>query len=161
MGKWSMKRFSILAALLALLGIAAYYVFKPKDEFIPTFIEPTAELAARGEKIYADNCAVCHGANREGQPNWRDPLPEGGLPAPPHDESGHTWHHPDPFLFLYVKEGGAPFMPQGMKSNMPGLGQVLKDADILAVLSFIKSRWAPEIQMRQKEITRRALAQQK
>jgi mono/diheme cytochrome c family protein len=52
-------------------------------------------------------------------------------------------------------------MPQGMKSNMPGLGQVLKDADILAVLSFIKSRWAPEIQMRQKEITRRALAQQK
>jgi mono/diheme cytochrome c family protein len=156
-----MKRFSILVVLLALLGIAAYYVFRPQEEFIPALIEPTAELAARGEKIYADNCAVCHGANREGQPNWREPLPEGGLPAPPHDESGHTWHHPDGFLFLYVKEGGEPFMPQGMKSNMPPFGHSLKDGDILAVLSFIKSRWVLEIQDRQRAITRRALAQQK
>jgi mono/diheme cytochrome c family protein len=152
----------IIAGLLVLaLGAAGYFTFFPKDEFIPSTIEPTAELAARGEKIYVDNCAICHGANREGQPNWREPLPEGGLPAPPHDESGHTWHHPDGFLFLYVKEGGELFMPKGMKSNMPPFGQNLKDADILAVISFIKSRWVPEIQERQRAITRRALAQQK
>ena len=33
------------------------------------------------------------------------PLPSGRMPAPPHDASGHTWHHRDDVLFRLVKEG--------------------------------------------------------
>ena len=53
----------------------------------------------RGQALYADSCAACHGANLEGQPDWRVPGADGILPAPPHDETGHTWHHDNQLLF--------------------------------------------------------------
>ena len=37
---------------------------------------------------------------------------------------------------------------------MPAFGQTLSDAEIWAVLAFIKSRWPEEIRARQAEITR-------
>ena len=48
-----------------------------------------------GQKVYGEYCASCHGANLEGQPDWKRRLENGRMPAPPHDESGHTWHHSD------------------------------------------------------------------
>ncbi|MFO7310413.1 MAG: c-type cytochrome, partial [Pseudomonadota bacterium] len=64
----------------------------------------SAEVIEQGRQIYADQCASCHGAQLEGQPDWKTPLPSGRLPAPPHDADGHTWHHPDDILFRIVKE---------------------------------------------------------
>ncbi|OUC05661.1 hypothetical protein RY27_25860, partial [Litorilinea aerophila] len=51
--------------------------------------------APDGEALYLEYCASCHGERGEGQPNWREPNAQGVYPAPPHDSSGHTWHHPD------------------------------------------------------------------
>ena len=65
-----------------------------------------AEQVALGQQVYASFCAGCHGDNLEGQPNWRQRLPLGNFPAPPHDETGHTWHHADQWLFEVVKYGG-------------------------------------------------------
>ena len=48
------------------------------------------ERIALGGSIYAEHCASCHGAALEGQPGWREGLPSGRIPAPPHDETGHT-----------------------------------------------------------------------
>lgn len=106
----------------------------------------TTDVVARGKQIYAANCASCHGMNLEGQPNWQQELPTGGRPAPPHDETGHTWHHDDASLFTTVKYGGQATAPPGYTSNMPAFGQHLSDADIRAVLAYIKSTWPPEIQ---------------
>ncbi|MEP4474670.1 MAG: cytochrome c, partial [Lentilitoribacter sp.] len=62
------------------------------------------EIVDLGKQIYADNCASCHGVNLEGKtPNWRSLGPDGKLPAPPHDQSGHTWHHTDELLFNITK----------------------------------------------------------
>src|SRR5690606_41977383 len=47
----------------------------------------SAEVVEQGRQVYADQCASCHGANLEGQPDWRSPPPSGRLPAPPHDRS--------------------------------------------------------------------------
>jgi hypothetical protein len=58
---------------------------------------------ALGDKLYVQHCASCHGANLEGQPDWRKRLPNGRFPAPPHDATGHTWHHPDEVLFAVTK----------------------------------------------------------
>jgi mono/diheme cytochrome c family protein len=100
-----------------------------------------AAEVALGAKVYAQNCAACHGASLQGQPEWRRRLPSGRMPAPPHDESGHTWHHPDDVLFGMTKRGVAPYAPAGYQSDMPAFGGTLSDEEIWAVLAFIKSHW--------------------
>ncbi len=61
------------------------------------------EVMALGRQIYLTNCASCHGVNLEGQPDWQQANPDGSLRAPPHDETGHTWHHGDANLFQSIK----------------------------------------------------------
>ena len=95
-----------------------------------------------GAKIYAQHCAACHGAKLEGQANWRARLPNGRLPAPPHDESGHTWHHPDSVLFGITQHGLVPpYAPPDYQSDMPAFGGKLSDDEIWAVLAYLKSHW--------------------
>lgn len=119
-----------------------------------------AAAAPDGAALYADNCASCHGAELEGQPNWRIAGEDGVLPAPPHDETGHTWHHPDKLLFDYTKLGGQETLRRmgvtSMKSGMPGFGDTLSDAEIRAILDYIKSRWPAEIREVQAERSRAA-----
>lgn len=101
----------------------------------------SAEVIEQGRQIYADQCASCHGAQLEWQPDWKTPLPSGRLPAPPHDAGGHTWHHPDDILFRIVREGTAAIVGGGYESDMPGFADLLSDAEIRAVLAYIKSTW--------------------
>jgi mono/diheme cytochrome c family protein len=110
---------------------------------------------ARGKLVYDQHCASCHGAKLEGQPNWHEKLPTGRMPAPPHDASGHTWHHPDPVLFGITKHGLVPgkYAPPGYQSDMPGFGGVLTDEGIWAVLAYIKSTWPPGVRNAQLEMT--------
>ena len=104
---------------------------------------PDLEL---GRKVYATHCAACHGMKLEGQPDWRKPLANGRMPAPPHDDSGHTWHHPDEVLFAITKHGLVPpYAPQGYQSDMPAFGGALSDDDIRAVLAYIASHWSSEV----------------
>lgn len=104
-----------------------------------------AQLAAGG-KIYAEHCASCHGARLEGQPEWRKRLPNGRFPAPPHDDSGHTWHHPHQVLFGITKHGLVPpYAPPGYQSDMPAFAGKLSDEDIRAVLAYIESHWSGEV----------------
>nr|WP_235824005.1 cytochrome c [Falsiruegeria mediterranea] len=102
-----------------------------------------------GQTLYVENCASCHGASLEGQENWQSPGEDGRLPAPPHDETGHTWHHGDQVLFEYTKLGGRALMAaQGMEfdSGMPGFGDQLSDQEIWNILGYIKSTWPDRIQ---------------
>ncbi len=118
-----------------------------------------SQTLALGRAIYSKHCAGCHGAKLEGQPNWQTPLPSGRLPAPPHDASGHTWHHSDRILFEITKHGTAAVVGGGYESDMPGFGSVLSDHEIRAVLSFIKSTWPAPERRYQEEMTRRDTAQ--
>ena len=105
---------------------------------------------AEGEQLYESSCASCHGADLEGQSDWRSPDQNGVLPAPPHDETGHTWHHADSILFNYTKLGGkAALARQGVdfESGMPGFDDQLSDAQIWNILAYIKSTW-PDRQRR-------------
>ena len=112
-------------------------------------VMPEDEDLAAGQTLYAENCAACHGANLEGQDDWRSPGEDGRLPAPPHDETGHTWHHGDQVLFEYTKLGGGALMAaQGMEfdSGMPGFGDQLSDQEIWNILGYIKSTWPERVQ---------------
>lgn len=106
-----------------------------------------------GQRLYLENCASCHGANLEGQPEWRSRLPNGRVPAPPHDAAGHTWHHPDRVLVDIVKRGTAAIVGTGYKSDMPGFEDVLTDEDITAVIDYIKSTWPEWIRTSQESRT--------
>lgn len=109
---------------------------------------------ARGEAVYAQHCAQCHGVKLEGQPDWRRRKADGKLPAPPHDATGHTWHHPDKMLFEITRNGLVPpHAPQGYASDMPAFAGALSDADIWAVLAYIKSRWPADIRQRQQDMS--------
>ncbi|WP_299348318.1 cytochrome c [uncultured Shimia sp.] len=138
-----MKKLVLVGAAALLAGLGAWALLAPGvPEGIP--YEDSASVA-RGEDIYAETCASCHGDNLEGAENWRVPDDDGRLPAPPHDETGHTWHHPDQQLFQLTKLGPAAIVGQGYESNMPGYEGVLSDQDIWDVLAYIKSTWPRRI----------------
>ncbi len=114
-------------------------------------------MLTQGALIYQARCAICHGVKLEGQANWRERGPDGRLPAPPHDESGHTWHHPDDVLFQLTKDGVAKAAGLAdYATNMPAFGDSISDADIVAVLSWIKSQWPPETRSQHDELNRQA-----
>ncbi|MBI1620509.1 c-type cytochrome [Aquamicrobium zhengzhouense] len=138
------------------LGITAGAIIIGSWTFVDlrTNGEDAATIAA-GRTIYGDHCAACHGVQLEGQPDWKTPLPSGRLPAPPHDASGHTWHHADEMLFRIVKEGTAAVVGGNYESDMPGFGDTLGDAEIRAVLAFIKSTWPERERGFQEEVSRR------
>ncbi|MFC4670758.1 cytochrome c [Seohaeicola nanhaiensis] len=118
--------------------------------FLREVIAP--EQIARGEALYAETCASCHGADLEGAPDWRRRNADGRMPAPPHDETGHTWHHADRDLFNITRLGVGGVVP-GYESDMPAYQDVLSDAEIIAVLAFIKSTWPERQRIAQARIT--------
>ena len=101
----------------------------------------TRDMVEQGGSIYAESCAACHGAQLEGQADWRRRTEDGRMPAPPHDDSGHTWHHADRDLFTITKHGVGAVVP-GYESDMPAFAGLLSDDEVKAVLAYIKTSWS-------------------
>ena len=138
-----MKRSTLVIAGSAVLVAAAAVLLLPPQEL---HIDHTDRVfVARGEPLYRRHCASCHGAQLEGQPDWTTRNAQGRLPAPPHDDSGHTWHHDDEVLFEVTKYGIAKHAPPGYESDMPGFAAKMSDDEIVATLAYIKSRWSPTV----------------
>ncbi|MFS8978860.1 c-type cytochrome [Cupriavidus necator] len=154
----------VVGGLLALGAVAATAIALKTKAYLESSAPGAGRLridatdtarVSRGKLIYGQQCAGCHGTRLEGQPNWRERLPSGRMPAPPHDASGHTWHHPDAVLFAITKHGLVPGVtaPQGYESDMPGFGAILSDDDIIAVLAYIKSTWPAKMAAAQRDVT--------
>ena len=103
------------------------------------------DAVERGAALYRDNCASCHGADLQGQENWRERGADGRLPAPPHDVTGHTWHHPDIQLFQIVKFGTEALVGGDYRGDMSGYADILTDVEITEVMAYIKSTWPDDI----------------
>lgn len=152
----TVKKSIVIIGVLSLLALSASVLMSsfPIDSK-STYIDPSdKQLVAAGKKIYDRDCASCHGAKLEGEPNWRIRQENGRLPAPPHDETGHTWHHADALLVEITKNGLVPGVtaPEGYVSDMPAYNASLSDQNIHAVLAYIKSSWPEHALARQKAI---------
>lgn len=127
----------VIAALVFPIGAFAGHELEGRD-------------IARGQSLYDENCASCHGADLEGQPNWQRQNDDGTLPAPPHDETGHTWHHDNQLLFTYTKLGGQGALAErgitNFKSGMPSFSEAITDDDIWNILAYIRSTWPERVQ---------------
>jgi len=109
----------------------------------------------RGGKIFQQNCAKCHGAEAEGDPNWRHRDASGMFPPPPLNGSAHTWHHPMVVLKEVITHGS----PNGM-GRMPAWGGKLSEQDIEDVIVWFQAKWPDEVYEAWYGMNQRAMQQQ-
>ena len=133
-----------VTALAVSIGVVAWLVIRNQGALGADASDP--ELVALGATVYEEHCALCHGRNLEGEPDWQRRKADGTLPAPPHDETGHTWHHSDELLFRLTRDGPGAIAGDDYRSAMPTYAGILSDREIWAVLAHIKSQWPAEIQ---------------
>ena len=115
---------------------------------VPNAPQLDAARVAEGEAIYGQYCSSCHGADLSGDPGWKTRNADGSFRPPPHDNSGHTWHHSDGLLLALTRDGSG--LPE---SRMPRFGNALTDDEIGAVFEFLKSTWGPEERAFQWQVT--------
>lgn len=96
----------------------------------------TPDQLERGRTLYTENCAACHGAGGEGQPNWQERDSMGFYPAPPLNADGHAWHHPLSQMLKTLDTGGGP--NGGM---MPSFMDVLDEDEKHAVIAYVQNLW--------------------
>ena len=151
-----------MLCFVGILGLIYYFVSYVDETNIGVSLKPDEkDIVLLGKNVYLKNCASCHGKNLEGQLNWRQRDAEGYLPAPPHDKDGHTWHHPDEYLFSMTKYGIEKMIGEEYQNKMPAYETILSDEEIIAALSYIKSTWPPQIQRQHDRMNKRAIMNRK
>lgn len=137
LGPQSRETLETLLEQLLASAIPGALLATPDLPPVPTL---DASQVAQGEPLYNQHCAECHGLKGEGQPNWKVANEDGSYPSPPHDNSGHTWHHGDALLVDLIANGVEGFA----QTRMPIFGDQLTGAEIRAILEYMKIWWGPE-----------------
>lgn len=137
-------------ALALALGAASCGVWP----FQPSGQELDPRTVQRGRQVYVQNCAVCHGPNAEGAQNWQQLDERGNRRSPPHDDTGHTWRHPDSQLKEIILDGWRDPFNKTEDLTMPGWRGKLSDEEIDAVIVYFKSLWSEEHRAFQREQAR-------
>lgn len=147
------RRISNLILMAVAVGLVSSACSSAGDTAVIAPAATDSDAYRLGQTVYNAQCASCHGVNGEGQfpdaPLERDITRRYG--APPHDGTGHTWHHDDDLIIRIIREGG-----MGDPVNfyvMPALGSALSEEEIEAVIAYIKTLWSPEQQTIQHERT--------
>lgn len=111
-------------------------------------------LHRAGATVYQTHCAACHRTRGEGAADWKRPASNGIYPPPPHDSTGHTWHHADGLLYRIVAYGTARALgdtSSPSRYGMPPFDSTLSPRQIHAVLTYLKAGWTPAQRRHQKE----------
>ena len=129
---------------VAQIGYAQHIDTAQQDKTMAPVASPvrTYDFAqiTRGRKLFLKNCAVCHGVNAEGAPNWRQRDPDGKYPPPPLNGTGHAWHHPMQALRMTIRDG-----TQKIGGKMPAWGNTLSGQEIDDIIAWFQGQWPDEI----------------
>jgi mono/diheme cytochrome c family protein len=93
-----------------------------------------AASAAQGKKVYETVCGICHGNDGMGKPNQAPPL------------AGSEWVTTSGFhrlaqIPLVGLNGNLQVAGKDWNLNMAPMGAALSDADLAAVLTYIRGSW--------------------
>lgn len=125
-----MPLLTLLAAAALLLGtLPAVAQEKPPER-------GDAARLMRGDTLFQQHCAQCHGKRAEGAPDWRKRLPDGSFPPPPLNGTGHAWHHPASELKEVIIFG---------RNRMPAWNGKLGREDVEDLVAWFQSMWPEEI----------------
>lgn len=136
------RQIVIAAASFAFFGAAGAAGQKPKG---------ADDLVVKGEAIYQQYCAACHGVKGEGKPGWQERDALGELPPPPHGPEGHTWKHSDAMLYRMIRDGWRDPFNKTKRLTMPAYKDVLSPTEIKSVIAYLKTLWTPEQREYQRE----------
>ncbi|HEY9018125.1 cytochrome c [Thiomicrospira sp.] len=101
----------------------------------------TSEDVRVGQKVFLQNCAVCHGNQAQGLvKDWKQTLADGSYPAPPLNGTAHAWHHPLKILLRTTQNGGVP-----LGGKMPGFKGKLSQSEQLAAIAYFQSFWPDKV----------------
>ena len=93
---------------------------------------PTVAPALSGEELYDQQCSVCHGAAGEGSAAF-PPL------------AGSTWVTGEEEIaiqiLLHGMEGPVSVRDRTYRNLMPAFGARLSDAEVAALLSYVRTHW--------------------
>jgi mono/diheme cytochrome c family protein len=141
----------ILVLTLLLLYVGGIYFDRHSGWFDKQVYSPFANAAmldayqpksgaaaamAQGKKVYEQICAACHGADGMGKPGQAPPLTGSEIVT----AKGYSRLAHIPLLGL---NGPIEIKGQQMSfpSGMAAMGAALSDADLAAVLSYIRTSW--------------------
>ncbi len=117
----------VLGALVLLAAALWFFQINP--------VLPNRAATRLGERVFLQNCAVCHGINAEGKDV-----------APPLNRTGHADHHPDWELYMFIAEGKVGF------TQMPAWKERLSDGEIRSVIAYIKTLWTEDQRTSQRHV---------
>jgi mono/diheme cytochrome c family protein len=89
----------------------------------------------RGQRVFNDNCAVCHNTDGMGKPGQAPPL------------AGSEWVHLSPARLLRIPLYGltGPITVKGQQMSfqipMVAIGQALPEDSLAAALSYVRQAW--------------------
>ena len=140
------RRWWILFVVALLLVVGGYLTMNklteeadPEDPIVLQAaqvapLEVAATGQAAGQAVYARICITCHQANGKGLPGVFPPL----------DGSDWVKGNPETIVKIVLKglQGPVTVSGQTFNSQMPAWQSVLKDADIAAVVSYVRSNWS-------------------
>jgi len=127
----------LIIATVVIIFAMGYYFVNAKGDNARWY---TKNQVATGKKLFAVNCASCHGANAEKSLNWRQKLADGSYPPQPLNGSAHSWHHSFAQLINQINNGGAQY-----GGTMPGFRGVLNDEEKKDIISYFQSFWNDQI----------------
>ncbi len=148
--RWTWGIGALIFVSLALVGTGIWWFTWGPDvigngDSQDSLWPPDLTELALGRSVYRTYCAQCHGMQGQGAPNWQEQNSDGTFPPPPHDSTGHAWHHGDDFLYRIIRDGGQ-FLEEempGFTNAMPTFGNCLSPEEIRTVIIYIKSLWGP------------------
>lgn len=139
-----------------LRAMAAYLQALPPSAPHKLRIRPTeAPQMRRGAAVYEARCADCHGKSGEGA--FAGDAASGRRAVPPLAGNRAVTMHVADNAILAVIRGGFPPATGGNPRpfGMPPLGQDLNDAEIAAVVTFIRNSWGNQAgAVREHEVAR-------